>query len=65
MLWFEDATGRSEGWGIENGECPTGFVWMMTIILFPVLYDHAEGIERLVSQASSRFNAQKVLASAA
>ena len=34
-------------------------------ILFPVLYDHAEGIEMLVSQTSSRFNAQKVLASAA
>ena len=37
---------------------------VMTAILFPVLHDHAEGLERLVSQTSSRFNAPVVLASA-
>ena len=38
---------------------------MTTIILFPVLHDHEEGIERLVSQTSLRFSAHRVLASAA
>ena len=39
------------------------FVRTMTSILFPVLYDYAEGIETLVSQTSPRFNARKVLVS--
>ncbi len=59
--------GGAGGYGLleKVSICLPGPLEVMTTILFPVLYDHEEGIERLVSQTSLRFNAHRVLASAA
>ena len=40
----------------EVSICLLGPLEVMTTILFPVLHDHEEGIERLVSQTGLRFN---------